>query len=144
MQFCQSNRTRSYSGGNPSGLATCIKVLLLPPPKHTYTNEGHAQIKKKRIVALNTWLARSHHSDGGHFLYSHMFSPRLAVLVSLSVSDSKRRGGHSLSQNKPAWQQKHRGLPVALANRMLVEGLLEGMSIDGAPVFEAGAHGLKL
>ena len=76
-------------------------------------------------------------------MYSHMFSSRLAVLVSLSVSDSKRRGGHSLSQNKPAWQQKHRGLPVALANRMLVERLLEGMSIDGAPVFEAGAHGLK-
>ena len=49
-----------------------------PRPKHT----NHAQLKKQRIVALSTWLARSHHSGGGHFSYSHMFSSRLAVLVS--------------------------------------------------------------
>ena len=31
----------------------------------------------------------------------------------------------------------------AFANRMLVERKLEGMSIDGVPVFEAASHGLK-
>ena len=31
----------------------------------------------------------------------------------------------------------------AIANRMLVERLLGGMSIDGAPFFEAASHGPK-
>ena len=51
-------------------------------PQNTPGNEVHAQIKKQRIVALSTWFARSHHGRR---------------LVSLSVSDSKKREGHSTS-----------------------------------------------
>ena len=32
--------------------------------------------------------------------------------------------------------------PPAFANRLLVEKLLEGISIDGVPFFEAASHGL--
>ena len=35
-------------------------------------------------------------------------------------------------------------MPTALANRVLLERLLEEMSIEGAPFFEAASHGLKL
>ena len=59
--------------------------------------------------------------------------------MSLSVSDSKKQEGIA------AWQKKQRGVPTALANRMLLEtlSLFEGRSIEGAPFFEAASHGLK-
>ena len=68
---------------NPTGPASTQGEILLAVlvvssycgflPPNTLTNEGHAQIKKQRIVALSTWLAAacSHHSGGGHFSYSH-------------------------------------------------------------------------
>ena len=84
---------------NPTGPASTQGEILLAVlvvssycgflPPNTLTNEGHAQIKKQRIVALSTRLAAacSHQSGGGHFSYSHiMFPSRLAALVSLSVS----------------------------------------------------------
>ena len=36
-----------------------------------------------------------------------------------------------------------RGAGPPFANRMLIERLLDGMSIDDTPFFEAGSHGSK-
>ena len=39
-------------------------------------------------------------------------------------------------------QKTKEGGPTAPANRILLERLLERMSIEGAPLFEAASHGL--
>ena len=70
-------------------------------------------------------------------------SSRLVVLVP-SLFRIAKNGGHCTSLLKAGLHGKKSksGVPTALANRMLLEGLLEGMSIERAPFFEAASHGV--